>query len=123
MSSDTFARMLAELRRPSTLPPGAPHGAYDRMVIGLGHAMVGAALVVAVWPLSGWGLMIARLGLALIYWMAKERGDLKRGGTVADGVEDTALVWLGAWYGPAWWPFAVLAAGLWLFWRGARRAV
>lgn len=110
--------MLDELRRPSTLPPDALHGAYDRMVIGMAHALLGAALAGLLWPLA---LGFGRLAIALIYWAVKERGDLTRGGTLADGIEDAAMVWLGTWYGPAWWPWAIIAVGLWLFWRGVRR--
>ena len=113
--------MLAELARPSTLPPDRLHGAYDRMVIGIGHAMVGAALVTLLPAAFGLGVTL-RLTVTLAYWALKERGDLTRGGTLVDGLEDTALVGLGTWYGPAWWPWAVLAVGVYLFWRGARSA-
>jgi hypothetical protein len=118
-----IAAMIREIRRPSTLPPDALHGAYDRAVVGIAHGIVGAALI---WPLAalvgsvGMVLAIAlRWAVALVYWLWKERGDLRRGGTLLDGLEDTGMVWLGTFYGPHWWPVAMLACGFWLMWRGA----
>ena len=55
--------------------------------------------------------MSAALSVALAYWLLKERGDLKRGGAVLDGLEDTAMVALGTYYGPVWWPPLMLACG------------
>ena len=80
---------------------------YQRAVIGAGHALVGAALI-AIVPVEY--LVTARVGLAVIYWMLKEAGDLKRGGDLRDGLEDAAFVWLGAFYGPWWWPLLILGA-------------
>ncbi|MFB2530723.1 hypothetical protein ACEYYA_00980 [Paracoccus sp. p3-h83] len=54
---------------------------------------------------------VARLSLALVYWLAKERGDLTRRGSLIDGIGDTAWVAVGLGYaGPWWWPMAVLTA-------------
>jgi len=111
--------LFDELERPSTLPPGPLHGAYERGVIGMGHAVLGgllASLTAPEWAV--WGA-VARLALVAVYWWAKERGDLRRGGTLADGIEDTACVGLGCLYvGPWYIPGAVLALGGWLIWRG-----
>ena len=104
-----------EIARPSTLPPGPLHGAYERAVIGMAHATLGAAgasLVAPQWAVWGAG---ARLALVAVYWLAKERGDLTRGGTLADGIEDTACVGLGCF---VWSPWVMLALGGWLFGRG-----
>jgi hypothetical protein len=111
----TFIRAIwDELARPSTLPPGPLHGAYERAVIGMAHMVIGAALASLVAPEWASGAATARL-VAAVYWLAKERADLKRGGTLADGLEDTACVGIGAWI---WSPWVALALGLWLFWRG-----
>ena len=119
-----FSALAAELARPSTLPPGPLHAAYERGVIGMGHAVLGgllASLVAPEW--AAWGA-VARLAVVAFYWAAKERGDLQRGGTLADGLEDTACVGLGCLYAGPWYvPGAVLALGGWLIWRGyVRRA-
>ena len=104
------------------LTPGADGSAgYRRAVIGVAHAMLGAALAA---PLMAWGgadaALIApalRAAVALAYWAVKEAGDLRRGGTLADGIEDAIFVHLGTFYGPWWWPVCMLAAGgaVWAF--------
>ena len=66
------------------------------------HALLGAcAASGGVWWL---GLIVA-----VAYWLWKERGDMTRGGSWRDGVEDMACVWLGTAYGPWWWPFVIVA--------------
>ena len=112
----TFWRDLwAELSTPSTAAPGPLHAAYERAVIGMAHMTVGAALG-SLLPLewAAWSA-VARLGIVAAYWLAKEAGDLRRGGTVADGIEDAACVGVGCW---TYSPLAALAVGLWLMWRG-----
>ncbi len=59
--------------------------------------------------------------VAVVYWLAKERGDLRRGGGWLDGAEDAAMVSLGAWYGAAWWPALVIGAGAVMMVSGAVR--
>lgn len=87
--------LWAEMMRPS----GADEPPYKWMVIGIAHAMLGAAL--------SWGGLL----VAAVYWWIKERGDLRRGGAWRDGLVDTGFVALGTLYaGPLWWPLAVLAA-------------
>lgn len=121
----TWRAVLAELARPSDLPPGPLHAAYDRAVIGIGHAVVGAALA---FPLA-WAdgtigvaaLIVARGALAWGYFLAKETGDLRRGGGLRDGIEDTVLVWFGTMYGPAWWPVALLGIAGYLMLAGAAK--
>ena len=82
---------------------------YSRAVIGAGHALVGAAIVSL---LPDWALVAAsvRVLVAVLYWTLKEAGDLRRGGDLRDGLEDAAFVWLGAYYGPWWWPILILGA-------------
>jgi len=104
--------LLAELLRPS-----AGESAYVRGVVGLGHAMLGAALV---WPFGGYGLPCA-LAIGAAYWWVKERGDLTRGGALLDGLEDAIMVMLGTFYGAAWWPALMLACAGYLMLMGARR--
>lgn len=95
---------LSDLWRDLTTPSERAERPYLSLLIALGHAMLGAALPI-------WGLgPAAALRLGLAYWLAKERADLKRGGSVRDGLTDTAFVAAGAFYGESWWPLAVLAA-------------
>ena len=110
-----WTALWAELKRPSTLPPGPLGAAYQRGIIGMAHMAIGAAAASLVAPeLVAWGA-VARVGIIALYWVGKEAGDLRRGGTLADGIEDAACVGLGAW---TFSPWAVLALGLWLMWRG-----
>lgn len=108
--------ILAELRTPSN-QQGPLHGAYDRAVQGLGHAMLGAA---AAGLFGGWGLAFG-LAVAVAYWLAKERGDLRRGGALWDGLEDAVMVCVGTYYGPWWWPLVVLACAGYVMVMGAIR--
>lgn len=110
--------ILAELRAPSNRQ-GPLHGAYDRAVQGLGHAMIGASLACA---FGVWG-GAAAFALAVGYWLVKEAGDIGRGGDLRDGIEDAVMVWLGCFYGPWWWPALMLACGSYLMAMGARRAL
>jgi len=98
----------AEINTP-TGQIGPLSSAYGRAMGGVGHAVLGAAFCA---PLGVWGLAAA-IPLAPLYWLTKERGDLRRGGRLWDGIEDATCVSLGAWYGVFWWPWAVLlAAGI-----------
>jgi hypothetical protein len=62
--------------------------------------------------------------VALAYWLWKERGDMKRGGALRDGLEDTVGVWFGTYYGPWWWPFLAAFAMALIYvlavWRRAK---
>jgi hypothetical protein len=108
--------MLAELARPSDLPPGPLHKAYERAVVGIGHLVLGAAIAGLLSP-APW----ACLALAGVYFAIKEVGDLRRGGTLRDGVEDAACVGLGLFYAGQWFaPGAAILIGGYLMWRGAR---
>lgn len=101
-----FADLIAaELETPTGMV-GPLHGAYTRAMSGIGHAVLGAAFAAP----FGWHGIIAACLIASLYWVAKESGDLRRGGNLWDGIEDAICVSLGAWYGPWWWPMAVLAA-------------
>lgn len=99
---------MTALRRliTSILTPSArAEDGYTWAVIGIGHVMLGAALQ----GLLGAVGAAARLLITAGYWLAKERGDLKRGGSLRDGLVDAAFVGVGAFYsGPRWWPVAVM---------------
>jgi len=114
-------RLWAELMRPSTLPPGPLHSAYERGVIGMAHALLGAALVAVLGPWLGAAI---RFAIGLAYAATKERADLRHGGTLLDGIEDAAMVAGGAWFWGAWyWPILVLIWGGALMVSGAARHV
>ncbi|MFC3169206.1 hypothetical protein [Paracoccus fontiphilus] len=96
-----LARLLHELATPTT------GTGYLWAVIAIGHVMLGAMLQ----GLLGAAGVGARLAIGIAYWLAKERGDLRRGGSLRDGLADAALVAVGAFYaGPRWWPCLVFAA-------------
>lgn len=90
-------------------PSARDESAYDKSVIAIGHVMLGAALAAVL----GVYTAPARLSLSVAYWLIKERGDLKRGGSWRDGLWDAAFVGFGGLYGPWWWPVAafVFVAG------------
>lgn len=119
---------LSEILTPSG-QTGPKAQAYQRAVEAIGHALLGACVpALALWLAGDWWtaaaayLVIAlRVGLAGLYWLAKEAGDLRRGGRLADGLTDTGMVWVGTLYGPGWWPLAVMAlAGAVFWWEGRR---
>lgn len=111
------ALIRAELQTP-TGQIGPLDAVYRRAAGGVWHAVLGAAFTA---PLGLWGLGPA-LVLACLYWIAKERGDLRRGGKFWDGIEDALLVCLGAWHGVWWWPMAMCGAGLIILASAAWRA-
>lgn len=114
--------MLEEVNRPSGTPPGPMQGAYERAVVGIGHLVLGAAVGGMLWPVTGWPEAIARLTFGAAYWGIKEAGDLRRGGTVRDSIEDASLVTLGLFYAGQWWaPGAAILIGAYLMARGARQ--
>ena len=79
----------------------------------MAHAVLGADLgaLANTAGLAAVSAGLLRLSLGAVYWLVKERGDLRRGGGVVDGLVDAGFVSLGALYpGPAWWPWAVTAA-------------
>lgn len=93
--------LLADLATPSA-PDESP---YLWMLVAIGHAVAGAALAQAVpgvWP------AVARAAVPVAYWLTKERSDLRRGGSLLDGLVDAGFVGLGMLYGAWWWPAAVL---------------
>ncbi|MCU0909786.1 MAG: hypothetical protein MUE98_00130 [Rhodobacteraceae bacterium] len=96
-------RVIAEL-----LTPGGDQTPYIAGVVGMAHALVGAALI----QHFGWQGGAGALAMAAAYWAAKEWGDLRRGGAWRDGAQDAGFVLWGALYGPGWWPASVLALGL-----------
>lgn len=100
----TALRRLIDIIATPSLPD---EDGYQWALIGIGHVMLGAALQGAV----GAAGAVARLMITVAYWLAKERGDLKRGGSWRDGLIDAALVGFGAFYdGPRWWPVAAMVA-------------
>ena len=104
----SIRQVLAWLWSDLSTPSKADDSPYDVLIQAVGHAMLGAtiglffALAVASW----------RLLLPVGYWLVKERADLRKGGGVVDGLVDTGFVLFGTFYGPAWWPVAVLVAAL-----------
>lgn len=94
--------ILAELLTPSA----RDERPYLTLLIAIGHAVAGAAL-----PVWGAG-PAAALRLGLVYWLAKERADLRKGGQWRDGLIDTAFVAFGAFYGAPWWPLAIITAAV-----------
>lgn len=106
--------MIATLRQiwaAILTPSRADEAAYDTLVINIAHAVLGAALMT-------WSTRLAltagavRLLLPALYWLIKERRDLRHGGGLRDGLWDTAAVTLGLAYATAWWPTAALALAL-----------
>jgi hypothetical protein len=116
--------LMDEINRPSDLPPGPLHRAYERGVIGMGHGIVGAAVAGFLWPVTDWTDVAVRLCVAVIYWTVKEWGDLRRGGSLRDGLEDAACVALGLFYAGQWYaPMVCLGLGGYLMYRGAVKAL
>ena len=113
----TIDLIYTQIETPSG-QPGPLDAVYLRTVTACGHAVLGAAFCAY---LGAWGLALG-LPLALAYWLAKERGDLRRGGGLWDGLEDTVMVALGAWYGPQWWPSMILGAMGYIMISGAVRS-
>lgn len=102
---------ILSLWRTILTPSPRREDGYTWAVIALGHVMLGAALAGLLDGLGAALVMSARLALSLAYWLAKEAGDLRRGGGLWDGLGDAAWVGVGlAYAGPWWWPVAVLAA-------------
>lgn len=81
---------------------------YLSMLLAIAHAVLGAALSVLTW---GPGAATA-VRVASIYWLTKEQSDLRKGGTIRDGLIDAAFVFAGAFYGHDLWPAAILFAAL-----------
>ena len=113
MTGRSAHMLLAEILTPSK----RDENAYTWAVIAMGHVLLGAAIAAILYLLFGDGtpvvalLTATRLGIAVAYWVIKEHGDLRRGGSWLDGVVDTLFVGLGSLYaGPEWWPLAVWAA-------------
>jgi hypothetical protein len=103
----TLRDIWAAIRTPSR----PDEAAYDRLVISLAHAVLGAALAAVMAPLAVAGV-VGRALLPTLYWLLKERGDLRRGGGLRDGLWDTTAVALGLAYGAPWWPAAALLLAL-----------
>ena len=79
--------------------------------------MLGAAVALPM----GQYQWIFGLAVAVAYWLAKERGDLRRGGALWDGMEDAVMICIGTYYGPWWWPLVVLACAGYVMIMGAVR--
>ena len=112
----TLDAIWREINTPSG-QTGPLDAAYRRAVIGMAHALLGAAFA----GLLGWYGLGAAYLLGLAYWLAKERGDLRRGGDVRDGLEDAVMVSLGTFYGPWWWPLVMIGCGGYLMAVEARK--
>lgn len=97
-----------------------PHGgrmaaAHHRATTAGGHAILGAMA-------ANHGIWWAGFAVAITYWLAKEAGDLRRGGAWLDGLEDMACVWLGTFYGPWWWPHMIAGCMAYVMAAAAVRA-
>lgn len=115
--NDLIGLIWREINTPSG-QVGPLSAAWGRMLSAGGHALLGAA---AAAPFGVWGLGGA-LVAAVAYWLAKERGDLRRGGELWDGAEDALMVGLGFWYGVWWWPALILGAMGYILASAAARA-
>lgn len=113
-----LSAIIDELQTPSG-QAGPLSQAYRRAVEAIAHAMLGAAFCA---PFGVWGIWPA-LAVAGVYWAIKEAGDLRRGGRLWDGAEDTVMVALGAWYGAMWWPAMILGAAAYVMASAAGRRV
>ena len=111
-----LSAIIAELRTPSG-QSGPLSDAYARGSTAAWHMMLGAAMA---WPMGEYQWLFGLL-VAVAYWMAKERGDLRRGGRMMDGLEDAACVYIGTFAGPAWWGAVALAASVYVMAMGAMR--
>lgn len=104
----------AELNTPSD-QIGPLARAYQRGAIAAWHMLLGSVVALpmgdAQWLFGG--------VVATIYWLIKERGDLRRGGRVWDGLEDAVCVYLGTFCGPWWWGPVCLASTGYVFLMGA----
>ena len=89
-------------------PSAADERPYNMLTTGVSHAMLGALFVA---PTSGtWAAQIA---LTAAYWLIKEMRDLRKGGSVKDGLFDAIFFGIGTFYaGPTWWPLIIFLLGL-----------
>lgn len=117
-----FDALFREINTPSN-QVGPLHAAYDRATAAIGHAVLGAAFVAVAGLWWRADLIALQILIVVAYWLIKERGDLRRRGALADGLEDTAMVGMGTFYAGPWlWPVSVLFVGLFIMWRGYRNA-
>lgn len=87
--------LVSEFRKPSPRNPVPHHrGAtgYWHHGAGLYPGAVFSLMDVAPLAAAFWAALVVGLG----YWLIKERGDLKRGGGLRDGIEDAVFVAVGA---------------------------
>lgn len=100
-----------ELLRPSQGFDDSPQGRiYARVVIAMGHAVIGAAMALLASLIGQWVLY-----LLVALYLAKEWRDYRiAGGKIGDGAEDTMCVLIGAIgyaAAPLWSPLVILAVG------------
>lgn len=105
--SDALAAIWREIATPS-LASEAP---YLRLMLAIAHACLGAALM-EISAVAGLSAAAARGFVPATYWLVKERADLRRGGSLRDGLTDAAFVASGALSGAAYWHLGILAAAL-----------
>ena len=99
-------------------PSARDEDGYTWACIFLGHAVLGLAIGQA----FGAEAAGSRALLAAVYWLVKERGDLRRGGSLLDGAADALALWAGAYMAERWVAVMVLATaagGAWV--KEARR--
>ena len=95
-----LCRVLTELMRPGS---GTASRAYVRGVQGLGHGLLGLGLLAVLGGLGVVAGAAVRITAALVYWRLKEWRDLRRGGAMRDGIEDTGFVLWGLSHGILGW--------------------
>ena len=105
-------RTIREIWSAILTPSRPDEAAYDRLVIAIAHAVLGAALATLLAPYAAAGAAVGRLGLTALYALVKEGSDRRRGGSLRDSLWDTAAVALGMGYGTTWWPVTVLCLAL-----------
>lgn len=102
--------ILKSIWREIVTPSKLDEPPYYIMLIAVGHALLGASFA---WVDFGVVLVGIRILVPAVYWLWKERADLRKGGNVADGILDAAFVALGTTYaGPWWWPPVILLLAL-----------
>lgn len=87
-----------------TEPGVTASGAYTRGAVAAWHALLGAAIA-SLFPPYWWAAFV----IVAVYWWKEDR-DIAAGGKIADSIEDAIFVYLGALYGPWWWPLVILGA-------------
>lgn len=105
-------RLVSELMTPTNQEIAGPTSkAYRKLVGSVAHGVLGqAAMICLGWlGLAFWPAFLLVLGL----YIAKEANDLRKGGDLADGIEDAASTLFAAFYhASGWLPLMILLNGV-----------